>query len=182
MRSIYVRRKRVWWCAKAIRLTMLGYGPIIGIGLSDSMLQIARSKHLYSELKQAVLGEALEFSDQHFSGIISSGTITPKHAPPHAFNELIRVAKRNALIVFSMRDDDLQEPAYPAMLRELENDGKWESVFTGDHFFRCLMVNLRSSIGFMFTEPCKNESAWSVMSLSLTVPFNLMAKVIPIVM
>lgn len=47
-------------------LAMLGYGPIVGIDLSDRMLEIARSKSLYSELKQATLGETLEFPDNHF--------------------------------------------------------------------------------------------------------------------
>jgi len=115
-------------------LAMLGYGSIVGIDLSEGMLNIARSKNLYSELKQATLGEALDFPDNHFGAIISSGTITPKHAPPHSFEELIRVAKPNAPIVFSMRDDPLQEQEYPAAISQLEKDGKWESVFKGNSF------------------------------------------------
>ena len=115
-------------------LAMLGYGPIVGIDLSEGMLEVARSKNLYSELKQATLGETLSFPDSHFGAIISSGTITPKHAPPHSFEELIRVAKTDAPIIFSMRDDPLQEPEYPAILSKLENEGKWEPVFKGVSF------------------------------------------------
>ena len=115
-------------------LTMLGYGPIVGIDLSEGMLDVARSKGLYSELKQATLGETLDFPDNHFGATLSSGTITPKHAPPHSFEELIRVTRPGAPIIFSMRDDSLQEPEYPAMLDKLEKEGKWESVFCGDSF------------------------------------------------
>ena len=115
-------------------LAMLGYKPIVGIDLSDGMLEVARSKKIYAELKQATLGEALGFPDNYFGAIISSGTITPKHAPPHSFEELIRVAKSGAPIVFSMRDDPLQDPEYPAMLSKLENEGKWESIFKGVSF------------------------------------------------
>ena len=105
-------------------LVMLGYGPFVGIDLSEGMLEIARGKNLYAELKQAMLGETLDLPDNHFGAIISSGTITPKHAPPHSFEELIRVAQPGALILFSMRDDPLQEPEYPATLKRLEDDVK----------------------------------------------------------
>ncbi|NKB25992.1 MAG: methyltransferase domain-containing protein [Kiritimatiellae bacterium] len=115
-------------------LAMLGYGPIVGIDLSDSMLEVASSKNFYSELKQATLGETLDFPDNYFGAVISSGTITPKHAPPHSFEELVRVTRADAPIIFSMRDDPLQEPEYPAMLGKLENEGKWESVFEGPGF------------------------------------------------
>ena len=116
-------------------LAMLGYGPIVGIDLSEGMLEIAESKGFYSDLQQATLGETLNFPDNHFGAIVSAGTITPKHAPAHSFKELVRIAKTDALIIFSLRDDSFQEPEYPAMLEELENQGKWESVFTSDNFY-----------------------------------------------
>ena len=73
-------------------LAMLGYGPITGIDLSEGMLDIARDKGIYAELHQVTLGERLDFSDNTFAAVLSSGTITPKHAPAHSFDELIRVA------------------------------------------------------------------------------------------
>lgn len=115
-------------------LVMLGYGPFIGIDLSEGMLEIARTKDLYAELHQATLGEALDLPDNHFGAVVTSGTITPKHAPPHAFEELIRVSKPGAPILFSMRDDPLQEPEYPATVKRLEDEGKWEPVFIGAGF------------------------------------------------
>ena len=115
-------------------LAMLGYGPIVGIDLSEGMLEIARAKNLYSELQQATLGETLDFPDDHFGAVVSAGTITPRHAPPHSFEELIRIAWPGAPIVFSMRDDPMQEPEYPATLQRLQDEGKWEPVFTGNSF------------------------------------------------
>ena len=55
------------------------------------------------------LGEKLDFPDDKFAAIISSGTITPHHAPPKSFEELIRIGP-GAPIIFSMRDDPAQEP------------------------------------------------------------------------
>ena len=115
-------------------LALLGYNNITGIDLSEGMLDIARQKGLYEELHQMTLGEHLDFPDNTFSAVISAGTITPGHAPPETFDELIRVAKKDALIVFSLRVDDEQDPSYPAYINKLETSGKWSKVFTTPGF------------------------------------------------
>ena len=116
-------------------LAMLGYGPITGIDLSEGMLEVARAKNLYSELRQMTLGEKLDFPDDTFAAVISSGTITPHHAPPKSFEELIRVAKPGASIIFSMRDDPAQEPEYPATVIALAEAGLWHKVFSTESFY-----------------------------------------------
>ena len=115
-------------------LAMLGYGPITGIDLSEGMLEVARAKNLYSELRQMTLGEKLDFPDDAFAAVISSGTITPHHAPPKSFEELIRVAKPGASIIFSMRDDPAQEPEYPEAVKALAEAGLWQEVFSTASF------------------------------------------------
>ena len=115
-------------------LAMLGYSPIVGIDLSEGMLEVARNKNFYAQLKQATLGETLDFPDDHFGAVVSAGTITPKHAPPHSFDELIRIARPGAHFLFSMRDDPLQEPEYPAAVKRLEDEDKWQPVFTSNSF------------------------------------------------
>lgn len=110
-------------------LAALGYGPITGIDLSEGMLSVARGKDIYDSCRQMTLGEPLDFPDDRFAAIVSCGTITPKHAPPHSFDELIRVARPGAPIVFSLRDDAAQEPEYPAALRRLEDAGQWRPIF-----------------------------------------------------
>ena len=115
-------------------LALLGYGPIVGIDLSDGMMAIAREKNLYSELHQAELGTRLDFADDQFGAVLSAGTITPKHAPPESFEELIRVSRKGAHIVFSMRDDPAQEPEYPQAVQHLADEGRWKWVFETDGF------------------------------------------------
>ena len=119
---------------QAEAIAMLGYGPITGIDLSQGMLTIAREKGFYAELRQMTLGDSLDFADNSFAAVLSSGTITPKHAPAHSFNELIRVARSEARIVFSLRDDPAQEPAYPEAVERLEKEGAWELVFQTPSF------------------------------------------------
>ncbi len=116
-------------------LAMLGYGPITGIDLSEGMLEVARAKAIYSDLHQMTLGEKLDFADNAFAAVISSGTITPHHAPPKSFEELIRVARPGAPIIFSMRDDPAQEPEYPEAVKTLVDAGLWQEVFSTESFY-----------------------------------------------
>ena len=115
-------------------LAELGFGPMTGIDLSDGMLGIARNKALYAELKQQVMGERLDFEDNQFAAIICSGVITPGHAPAHSFQELVRVARPGARIVFSLRSDDGQKPEYPAAIDGLTQAGAWTHVFSTKSF------------------------------------------------
>ena len=119
---------------QAEALTLLGFGPITGIDLSKGMLEVARAKGIYSDLRQMTLGEKLDFTDDTFAAIISSGTITPRHAPPSSFDGLIRVAKPGAPIVFSLRDDPAQEPEYPEAVKRLTDAGLWREVFSTESF------------------------------------------------
>lgn len=115
-------------------IAMLGYGPITGIDLSEGMLDVARSKNIYAELRQMTLGERLDFPDKMFAATLSSGTITPNHAPPHSFDELIRVTQPGGPVIFSLRDDPAQDPAYPGALDRLEQDRVWTPVFKSESF------------------------------------------------
>lgn len=110
-------------------LSLAGYGPISGIDLSEGMLDIARQKNIYAELRRMALGETLAFADEAFANTIAVGSITPGHAPPNTFDELIRVTGKGGLIVFSLRVDDAQDPAYPAAIAEHEKAKHWTKVF-----------------------------------------------------
>ena len=119
---------------QAEALALVGYGPIAGIDFSEGMMAVARAKGIYAELRRMVMGERLDFPDDHFAAVVSSGCITPGHAPPHSFDELIRICRPGGLIVFSLRDDAAQEPDYPAAVERLAQAGAWEEVFTSDSF------------------------------------------------
>ena len=115
-------------------LVQSGYGPITGIDLSDGMLAIAREKGIYADLRQMALGGKLDFTDESFAVVFSTGTITPKHAPPESFDDLIRVTKTGGKIIFSMRNDAAQEPEYPARLEHHTQLGNWQHIFSTDGF------------------------------------------------
>ena len=115
-------------------LVQMGYGPIIGLDLSDGMLDVARAKGIYAQLHQGALGAELQFEDNSMGAVLCIGTITPQHAPPESFEGLLRVAKPGAPIIFSLRDDAAQEPEYPARVQALTDRGAWEGVWTSPSF------------------------------------------------
>jgi SAM-dependent methyltransferase len=81
------------------------------------------------------LGKPLDFADETFSVVFSIGTITPRHAPPSSFEELLRIAKPGATFVFSMRNDPTQEPGYPAALEHHTKNNDWQPIFSTDGFY-----------------------------------------------
>ena len=115
-------------------LILLGYGPFVGIDISEGMIAIARSKRLYERLYRMALGEPLDFPDDEFPATFAFGCITPGHAPPEAFDELIRVTKPGGVIGFSLRVDQGQLPAYPARVGFHEQAGRWTKTFETNSF------------------------------------------------
>ena len=115
-------------------IALAGYDHIVGIDLSEGMLAVARRKGFYSELRKMTLGERLNFDDNAFANTITTGTITPGHAPPHAFEELIRVTRPSGRIIVSLRTDDDVDPAYPEALVNYETSQLWKRVFESEEF------------------------------------------------
>ena len=101
-----------------------GYDDLHGIDLSLGMLDVARDKGFYRELRQMTLGESLDFADDTFDAVVSVGVFTTGHAPAHAFDELIRITRNGGYILFSLKTE-LHEEAFGRYLDGLESAGKW---------------------------------------------------------
>lgn len=114
-------------------LVLAGYGPFIGVDLSSEMLSIARRKGLYEELHKMTLGE-LGFEPDTFRTTMCVGAISPGHAGPESFSELIRVTKPGGLIIFSLRVDEGQLPEYPKAVRAHEREKHWKRRFATEGF------------------------------------------------
>ena len=100
-----------------------GYKNLYGIDMSDGMLEEARRKGIYQKLGRMLLGEKLDFPDDHFDAILSVGTID--HVPPESFDELLRITKPSGFIVFNMRTVNY-EAQFRGKLDSLEEAGKWK--------------------------------------------------------
>jgi predicted TPR repeat methyltransferase len=115
-------------------LQALGYRDIAGLDLSEDMLRIAGSRGAYSELRQARLGGPLPWPDGHFRAFFSTGVFTISHAPASGLHELARVTRKSGHAIFTVRDKVLESGGFPAVLADLERQGRWRPVEESDWF------------------------------------------------
>jgi predicted TPR repeat methyltransferase len=97
-------------------LNVLGYNNLTGIDMSEGMLAKARDRKCYADLRQAVLGEHLDFVDESFDAIISTGTFTEGHAPALAFDELVRMLETDGVMIFTIATIVWDEKGFKAKL------------------------------------------------------------------
>ncbi|MEX2430617.1 MAG: class I SAM-dependent methyltransferase [Dehalococcoidia bacterium] len=130
-------------------LSVLGYSPLIGIDVSNSMLDVARRKGIYAELRQMTLGEPLDYGDDAFDAAVSLGVLIPGHAPPHALDELVRVVKPGGHLVFNVGAQAYQEGGFKEKQDALERAGKWR-LLTMTEPLRSLPLGLSEFQSRMF--------------------------------
>ena len=115
-------------------LALLGYRDIVGIDVSPKMLELARRKGAYRELRQMELGGRLDFSDDAFGAVVSTGVFAAGHAPPESFDDLIRVTKPSGYMIFSVRTDVYLEGGFKEKQEALEREERWQLVDVSDPF------------------------------------------------
>jgi predicted TPR repeat methyltransferase len=104
-------------------LAALGYVGLAGTDMSDEMLEMARARGCYDDLKQAVLGETLPWPDDHFAAFISAGVFTTGHAPSSCLDELVRITRQGGYAIFNIRQSVFEENGFAAKLLEQEKAG-----------------------------------------------------------
>ena len=115
-------------------LAVCGYTDIAAGDLSVGMLEEARRKKVYRDFHQMVLGEPLAFEKDAYDAIISVGVLTLGHAPPSAFDELIRITAPGGHIVFSLRTDVYAQNGFREKQTELEQAQAWALVAMSEAF------------------------------------------------
>ena len=115
-------------------LRLLGYEDLVGIDISERMLEKAGEKDAYHRLHRMSLGESLGFEDGSFSAAVSVGVFTTNHAPPEAFDELVRVVEPYGRVIFSVRDDVYRNEGFEEKQASLKKEGRWRRVAMSEAF------------------------------------------------
>ena len=115
-----------------IELARLGYKNIDGMDMSQGMLDEARKKGVYRDLRQLVLGEPLSYADGEFDAVISVGVLTLGHAPASSLDELVRVVRAGGHVIYSLRPDVYSSNGFREKHAELEAAGRWKVVEVSD--------------------------------------------------
>ena len=102
-------------------LTTLGYPEIEALDISDGMLDIARTKNLYSAYHRLALGGPLPFADGAYAGVISSGVFTSGHVGVEGLDELLRICRAGGCVVMTVKGT-LWEDGFAARVDALVRD------------------------------------------------------------
>jgi predicted TPR repeat methyltransferase len=116
-------------------LRVLGYEDLVGIDISERMLEKAGEKDAYHSLHPMVLGEPLSFDAASFSAAVCVGVFTTNEPrPPEALAELVRVVEPEGWVIFSVRDDVYRKEGFEERQAALEKERRWRRVTMSEAF------------------------------------------------
>jgi SAM-dependent methyltransferase len=115
-------------------LALIGHEDIVGIDVSPKMLEVARRKGVYGDLRQMELGGKLDFPSDAFAAVVSTGVFAAGHAPPESFDDLIRITRPGGHIVTSVRTDVYLDGGFKEKQEALEREERWRLLEMTDPF------------------------------------------------
>lgn len=119
-----------------VALSQAGAKNIDGIDISPGMLKVARRTGVYNDLSIVDMSKVIEKQDQSYDVITCGGTFTKGHVGPvPALQELVRVVKKDGLVVSTIVDDVWVSGGYKAEVERLCAMGSVDvlSTMNGDY-------------------------------------------------
>mmetsp|Transcript_11529 Transcript_11529/g.13049 ORF Transcript_11529/g.13049 Transcript_11529/m.13049 type:complete len:225 (+) Transcript_11529:3-677(+) len=114
-----------------LRLKEKEYTTVIGVDASAKMLDQAREKDSYSELKELFLGAPETFPEEfhgRFEALTAAGILAEGHLGNEVFDEMILALKQGGYAIFTTREEYLTKYKYQEKIDALVEEGKWEFV------------------------------------------------------
>ena len=126
-----------------------GFTTIDGIDLSQGMLDVARAKGCYRDLRKADLNSRLPYDDGAYDATVCVGTFTEGHVGPEALDELVRVTRDCLVLTVQSRIWDTL--GFRAHIEALTTAGRARLVEAGERPYHlvegitCRRVVLRTT-------------------------------------
>jgi len=117
-----------------VALVEAGFARLDGLDLSPGMLAEARRKAVYGDLREATLGEELDYESEGYDGVLASGVLTTGHAPATCLDELVRITRPGGHVIFTLRSDGAGPPGFEEKMTDLVDASRWELVERGGEF------------------------------------------------
>lgn len=83
-------------------LSTQDFNALEAIDLSEGMLAKAKSRGVYRALHLVDLSHPLPFPDRSFDHAVASGVFTYGHVPATTLDDLVRVIRKDGLIIFTL--------------------------------------------------------------------------------
>ncbi|XP_040194230.1 methyltransferase-like protein 27 isoform X2 [Rana temporaria] len=120
------------WATQYEELQRFGFTLFHGLDGSTGMLEVAKNKQLYQELKLCMLGQdSLPFDSDKYDAVIIVGALSDGQVPVTVVLELLRVTKPGGLVCLTTRSN-VSNLMYKANLEEvmsdMESKGHWEQI------------------------------------------------------
>ena len=106
-------------------LAIMGYSNLIGVDMSEGMLARAEARKIYTDLRNRVLGEPLDFADGSMAAIVSTGVFTTGHGPANAWDELTRLTGEAAISSSPLEPSCGRRRDLPRNLKSFATRGWW---------------------------------------------------------
>ncbi len=118
-----------------LALRAAGFECIDGFDLSEGMLDGAREKGIYRDLKVADMSQPLEIPEGVYQNAAAIGCISPEYMPPTVLDEILGKLPSGGCVVFSVNDHAAQDGTITGRINELLDSGWAELLFRdyGDH-------------------------------------------------
>jgi len=112
---------------------------VVGLDISPNMLEIAKSKGYYSELKEHALSEDPNTLPDNYKNkfdfVVASGLINNNHMDYLLFEEMVLSCKKGGYIIFATRFSYMGKLWYDTIIKEIHNQGRWKLKAT-EQFFK----------------------------------------------
>jgi len=116
-----------------LALNEAGYANIDGCELSDGMLGKAEKLGIYQRLFSCNLNKPpIDAKADTYAAVTAVGVFSFGHIMPEAVNELLRITRRNGIIVIGLNDHYYNEGSLTQKLVELDDNGKI-SILSQEH-------------------------------------------------
>jgi ubiquinone/menaquinone biosynthesis C-methylase UbiE len=117
-------------------LSKLGAEDILGLDISEGMLEVAKNTAVYDDLRAADLTKTLEFDEGKFDALTCCGMFTHGHLGPEPLEEFVRVVKDGGVVVATVLESFWKEKGFEDVVERLVDAKKVEIVEKDVHDYR----------------------------------------------
>jgi predicted TPR repeat methyltransferase len=112
-----------------VALAKAGFGAIDGADLSQGMLEVARGREAYREVRLVEPEQKLAEVVGGYRAIAAAGVISKGAAPPELYGQILDVMEPGALLAFSLNELSLAEPSYSQLVDQSAKAGEVSVLF-----------------------------------------------------